>query len=356
MALKKAMAGDTTSLHKLGVGRGGAEYYKGVLINQESNSILTDTLWRKRLGLSINENYMKVLEAAASRQKLEKNYLYDETIKLNRNSNLVAQNLYGEKSQIEAYQFQNEKIKNSFWRFKGKYRENSSLKSYVENSDTVKKNIGIVQKDELSFDYNFQLQIKKNSNSLMKKFERTINHVVNLTQIVQESGPFYLEDYCQQENLLIRLKGKISEEAIAYMMRLSKDTHWLLLAKMLGISNSVGLSDNRIRRKAIRPLFKEDKVYKNIKKFEKHFLPTLESLKKSQSKQEMAKHLRNMFRDYNNDPFIYEYILYVNQNEQLDLFSPMAFRNIQTSIFIESPDCKLNWSGNTSESEVSFTK
>ncbi len=199
-ALQEALKGKLEKTQALAVDRGGVDSYMGILIERDASGVIHDLVKRSRFGLSINENYMKVMDALNRRSKSKTNYLYDEYVKIDRDSSFEEADDYGGKKKTYNYEHMNTKYKASFWRLWGKFYQSSHISAQIENKISVIPSIGPAQSEHFKLKYNFNLEIRKSSKRLKKLFYEPISHIANLSNILmQENGDFDLSRFCSDD-------------------------------------------------------------------------------------------------------------------------------------------------------------
>jgi hypothetical protein len=353
-ALRKAILGDVTLTQRYAIFRDEIKNYKGIIINKSSNHRFVDVIRRKRWGLSINETYDRLLTSAVKRREMKGSFLYDETIYNRKDTDIVTKDFYKERNHIKDYEHYKEKVMNSFWHFKGRYRSENRVNAYVDTVNKVDPEKGLDTYKRLRLKYDFLVKIKKNSKRLKRRFYPSINNIVRLSKLTDEERQiFNLEDFCFEDHININFKGVFQEEALRRVLEMSDAQLWTELGNFNQITPPESLQYPEVRRK-IGKVFNGKNIQKrNIKSFEKNFLKFIRKARQAPNREEAAINFRKLFRQYLNNLFPYEFMLYLNRVDEMALFElPAAFRGVENSMYIESDNCKISW--NQADDEIVY--
>jgi hypothetical protein len=342
-ALQDAIQGNLKKTQEIAIFRGNEQDYKGILIMRESTSVIKDILKRSRIGLSLNENYLKVAEEAFRRQELEKNFFYDEFITSNKVEDRVVTNTYEQATNAKIYSTYHEKNKNSFWHLVGKFWQKSDVRSFVETSLGVSESRGLITREKFNIYYNFDLKIKKSSRRIRRKFYKSLNQIVrDIGFEHRERGIFDIVDLCEDNQFKLSLKALIGEKAIIQMLAMSDEDHWKMLAQMSGVVDHRHLMDPKLRRVISRKLFKKEKIKRFIRSFERKYLKYIRRARQAQNRDELAEIFRKLFRGYKSEMTPFQYMLYVNRRDQ-EGHKKDLLGDINTSFSIDGEGCDLEW-------------
>ncbi len=320
-ALKEALKGNMQKTQSMSVDRGGEENYQGVLTIRNISSHFQEKLRRTRLGPSINENYLKVMEGTKKRKKIFRTNLFDEKVIIDKRKTTTETDEYLNQRSTDSYEYQMRKHRTGFWRFWRKYSKIIKSSSVIEKSPTVKLNQGREIAENLLIKYQLDLKVRNSTKRLREKEYTPIQRILSLIQSLDSDPDASFAQLCESEELRVELKGEIEQKALDYVLELDDETLLEKLSLMIGESK-----DNKV-----------------VKKFEKRFLPHIRLLRKTRDKYEIAEGFKNIFKAYKSDILPYEFILFLNKVNDSQLKLTVPFHDILTSVYVLGDSCEIKW-------------
>ena len=342
-ALRKAILGDLSMSQEIGTFRTNADDYHGVAIMEKRSDLLVDLAKSGKVAFTTGEKTLLPKLQQLVGQEFSGSFVEFSRNKVEGDEERSSVNAMAEHEEIASYRYEYDKTNELMMGLVLNNVAKITVDSTALRTDFLSAAQGLKQAtvNRLHFEYTYSE--KKNADAIVDSFFNIASNVIGANQPALGGivGAVRGSNQCAgSKNAVFSIKGTMSDKAVQNLIAYQPQEAWVGVAK---IANFSPASLFRFDTKRTDLIAKMDrKTRKLLNKFAEHAIPFWQQDLKD--KKVIAEKLRDLFQNFNGDPFLLELLIFLasadyRQDKDPDRFS----QGMSVNVSLDTERCNLRW-------------